>query len=366
MSHERYMHLALRLAGRGRTSPNPKVGAVVVKGGEIVGRGYHPRAGEPHAEVFALEDAAELAKGATLYVTLEPCCHTGRTPPCVDAIIEAGITKVYAAMADPDPKVSGKGFDALKRAGVDVQYGLMEAQARELNEAYIKHRVTGMPLVILKAAMSLDGRIATRTGDSKWITNEQSRAFAHTIRRDVDAIVVGGATARIDNPTLIARTGRATHYPSRVVLTKSGELPSDLALFKQPGISIVATSQHANKSALRNLKQAGVRIMTVEDLPGGGCSIRHLMSQLAELGHTSTLIEGGSEVAAQALQEKIVDKVMFFYAPKIIGGRGAVGSIGGLGAEFVAGSIRVDRIKTRRFGDDLMITGYVVYPLDSD
>lgn len=356
-----YMRLALKLAKRGRTSPNPMVGAVVVKDGVVVGKGFHPRAGEPHAEVFALADAGDRAYGATMYVTLEPCCHTGRTPPCADAVIKAGIKRVHAAMADPDPKVAGKGLERLQEAGLDVQCGLCESEAMALNEAYIKHRSTGMPLVVLKSAMSLDGKIASRTGDSKWITGEPSRAYGHRIRRDVDAIVVGGNTARVDNPRLNARVGARAYYPTRVVITESGDLPSDLLLLGEPGKSIVAASKRANAESLRKLEQAGARILTLED-SGGRASIADLMRQLAGLGCLSVLIEGGGEVAASALEEKVVDKVVFFYAPKIIGGRAAVSSIGGLGAEDIASSLTLDRVKVRRSGDDIAVEGYVVYP----
>ncbi|OFX16238.1 MAG: riboflavin biosynthesis protein RibD, partial [Armatimonadetes bacterium RBG_16_58_9] len=246
MTHDDYMRRALSLARRGRTSPNPMVGAVIVKDGMIVGEGYHHRAGKPHAETLALADCGEYARGAVMYVTLEPCCHHGRTPPCVDAIIKAGISRVYAAMEDPDPMVASMGFDALRKAGVEVRVGVCEREARELNEAYIKHRTTGMPFVILKSAMSLDGKIATRTGDSKWITNELSRAYAHRIRSRVDAILVGGATARIDNPSLTARLGNKVYYPTRVVVTRSGDLSPDMKLLRQSGETIIAAGAGAN------------------------------------------------------------------------------------------------------------------------
>lgn len=361
MNDADYMRLALRLARRGRTSPNPMVGAVVVKDGAVVGRGFHPKAGEPHAEVFAINAAAGHTQAATIYVTLEPCCHQGRTAPCVDAIIKAGITRVCAAMADPDPKVVGKGFDILRQAGIEVDCGILEAEARSLNEAYIKHRNTGMPFVILKSAMSLDGRIATRTGDSKWITSEPSRAFVHRIRRGVDAIVVGGNTARIDNPALTARVGRAVYYPTRVILSDSGRLPDDLAMFDLPGETIAAVSSRADESAIKKLSGAGARILMLKD-KDDRASVADLMRQLAELGHLSVLIEGGGGVAAQALEERVVDKINFFYAPKIIGGRDAVASISGLGSEMVADSIGVERLRIRRTGGDIMIEGYVVYP----
>ncbi len=361
MNDADYMSLALRLAKRGRTSPNPMVGAVIVKDGIVVGKGYHPRAGEPHAEVFALREAGDAAEGATMYVTLEPCCHTGRTGPCTEAIKQAKIARVFAAMVDPDPKVAGNGLNCLKLAGIDTHYGLLEAEARQLNEAYIKHRTTGMPLVILKSAMSLDGRIATRTGDSKWITNERSRAFAHRIRRDVDAIVVGGSTARADDPKLTARIGRRVHYPTRVVVTESGELPESMSMLRDGGKCVIAASKRANAGSLRKLEKAGARILTLAD-QNGRASMADLMRQLAAMEHLSVLIEGGGEVAASALEEKVVDKAIFFYAPRIIGGRDAVCSVGGLGAETVAGSIGLERTRIRRFGDDIAVEGYVVYP----
>lgn len=361
MNDADYMRLALRLAKRGRTSPNPMVGAVVVKDGVIVGKGYHPRAGDPHAEVFALRAAGDQARGATLYVTLEPCCHTGRTPPCTEAIIESGIARVYAAMADPDPKVSGRGLARLRQTGVAVECGLCESEAAALNEAYIKHRKTGLPLVILKLAMSLDGKIATSTGDSKWITGEPSRAYAHRIRRQVDAIVVGANTVRVDDPRLTARIGKRVCYPTRVVVTESGDIAEDAALLAEPGKCIIAASKRANKQSLRKLERAGARILTLKD-HAGRASISDLMRQLAELGYMSVLIEGGGEIAASALEERVVDKVVFFYAPRIIGGRAAVSSIGGVGAREIASSITLEAMRVRRFGEDLAVEGYVVYP----
>lgn len=361
MNDTDYMKLALRLAKRGRTSPNPMVGAVVVRDGVVIGKGFHPRAGEPHAEVFALREAGDRAKGATMYVTLEPCCHTGRTPPCTEAIKQAKIARVFAAMVDPDAKVAGNGLDCLKQAGVETHSGLCETESRLLNEAYIKHRTTGMPLVILKSAMSLDGRIATRTGDSKWITNERSRAYAHKLRRDVDAIVVGGNTARTDDPRLTARVGRSVYYPTRVVVTEGGELPESLSMFCEGGQCLVAASKRANAGSLMKLEKAGARILTLADA-GGRASIADLMRQLADMGHLSVLIEGGGEVAAAALEERVVDKALFFYAPRIIGGGEAIGAIGGTGAETVAGSVGLDRTRIRRFGSDIAVEGYIVYP----
>lgn len=361
MTHKDYMRRALKLAERGRTSPNPMVGAIIVKDGVVVGEGFHPKAGEPHAEVFALRDAGIEARGATMYVTLEPCCHYGRTGPCTQALINAGIAEVYVAMVDPDPKVAANGLEELRAAGIEVHCPLCEDEARGLNEAYIKHRNTGLPLVTLKSAMSLDGKIATRTGDSKWITNERSRAYAHKIRGRVDAILVGGNTARADDPSLTARMGRRISYPARVVVTGTGELPEGLKLFAPQGDVIVAASPSAGLDTLRKLEKTGARILTLRQ-EDGRVSITDLMRQLAQLGHLSVLIEGGGDVAASALQERVVDKVLYFYAPRIIGGRDSVDSVGGLGAETVASAIKLDRMRVRRFGDDLAVEGYVVYP----
>lgn len=361
MNHADYMNRAVQLAARGRTSPNPMVGAVVVKNGIIIGEGYHPKAGEPHAEVFALGDAGEGARGAVMYVTLEPCCHQGRTPPCTEALIKAGIAEVYIAMVDPDPKVESKGIEELKSAGIKVHVPVCEDQARLLNEAYIKHRTSGLPFVTLKSAMSLDGRIATRTGDSKWITSERSRAYAHKIRAKSDVILVGSSTARFDDPSLTARLGRKIYYPSRVVVTSSGDLPDNLKMFCEQGDCIVAAAPSASTASLLKLERAGARIITLSQVEGRP-SMRDLMVQLGKLGYLSVLIEGGGEVAASALNERVVDKVLYFYAPKIIGGVGARPSVGGPGAETIAQAIKLDRIRVKRFGDDIAVEGYVSYP----
>ncbi|MDH7601680.1 MAG: bifunctional diaminohydroxyphosphoribosylaminopyrimidine deaminase/5-amino-6-(5-phosphoribosylamino)uracil reductase RibD [Armatimonadota bacterium] len=361
MTHADYMKKALQLAARGRTSPNPMVGAIIVKDGEIVGQGYHRRAGEPHAEVLALRQAGERARGGILYVTLEPCCHYGRTPPCTKALIKAGISEVYAAMADPDPHVAGKGFSELVEAGIRVHYPLLEEEARQLNEAYIKHRTTGLPLVTLKSALSLDGRIATHTGESKWLTSERSRGFAHRVRSRVDAIVVGARTVRADNPRLTARVGRKVFYPRRVVVTKSGNLPRDLAVFTEPGECIVACPQEFTQEAREFWATAGARVLALPSV-GGRVSMAALMRELAAMGCLSVLIEGGGETAAAALEERIVDKVLFFYAPKIIGGRGAVPAVGGVGAARIDCAPSLQDLRIRRIDNDILVEGRVVYP----
>jgi len=363
VSHEYYMKRALRLARRGRTSPNPMVGAVIVRDGAIVGEGFHPRAGDPHAEIYALKEAGNKARGATMYVTLEPCCHHGRTPPCTEAIIEAGISEVYVAMTDPDPRVDCNGLEKLKAAGVRGYCPVCEDEARALNEAYIKHRTTGMPVVVLKLAMSLDGKIATKTGDSKWITNERSRAYVHRLRSKVDAIIIGAGTARADNPKLTARMRNKVFYPIRVIVTRTGDLPFDLEMFREPGETYIACSDSSDAESLGILERIGARIIRLRSI-GDRASIADLMRTLAGMGCLSVLIEGGSELAASALAEQVVDKITFFYAPKIIGGKEALGAIGGTGVETVSSSIELDRIKVRRFGDDIAIEGYIVHRTD--
>ncbi len=361
MIHADYMRRALRLAARGRTSPNPMVGAVIVKDGKIVGEGYHRRAGEPHAEILALEQAGERARGAALYVTLEPCCHYGRTPPCTKAIIEAGVSDVYAAMMDPDPNVAGKGFAELSQSGIRVYYPLLEEEARQLNEAYIKHRTTGFPLVILKSAMSLDGRIATHTGESKWLTGERSRSLAHKVRSMVDAIVVGARTVRSDNPRLTAWVGRKVFYPRRVVVTKSGNVPSDLAVFAKPGECVVACPQGISQELQDEWMRAGARVLPLPSTDGR-ISMKLLMRELAAMGCLSVLVEGGGETAAAVLEERVVDKILFFYAPKIIGGRKAVPAVGGEGAAKIDCAPTVRDVRIRRIGSDILLEGSVVYP----
>lgn len=361
MIDPRFMRRAIALARRGRTSPNPMVGAVIVDKGSIVGEGYHHRAGEPHAEVFAIRRAGNRASGAALYVNLEPCCHQGATPPCTQAIIEAGIRTVVYGMVDPDPRVAGMGLEQLRRAGVRVEGPLCEEQARELNEAYIKHRTTGLPLVTLKLAMSLDGRIATRTGDSRWITGEKSRALVHRLRSRVDAVVVGAATARADNPRLTARLGSKEYYPTRVVVTRSGRIPADLRLFHEPGQVVVACSKSSDAEWLGKLEALGARILILKE-QDGGLSVLDLLANLGKSGCLSVLIEGGGGLAAAALEERVVDKVLFFYGPLVIGGPDAVSSVAGIGAATIASAVRIADIRTGRSGDDLVVRGRVVYP----
>lgn len=352
------MRRALALARRGRTSPNPMVGAVVVQEGRIVGEGYHRRAGEAHAEVKALEAAGELARGAEIYVTLEPCCHFGRTPPCTKTIIASGVKSVFAAMVDPNPKVAGKGLVEIESAGIETHVGILEERARKLNEAYIKHVTTGKPFVTLKLATTLDGKIATRTGDSKWISCEASRRVVHRLRGRVDAILVGVGTVLIDDPELTARVGRRVTYPVRVVADSLARTPAGAKVFAQPqGLTVVAVTPRAPVEKIRKLEEAGARILTVGEADGH-MSLPELLEQLGRINVTSVLIEGGGRIAASALGAGVVDKVMFFIAPKIVGGESARTSVEGPGISKMADALQLREVTVRNVGCDLLVEGY--------
>ncbi|MDO8588136.1 MAG: bifunctional diaminohydroxyphosphoribosylaminopyrimidine deaminase/5-amino-6-(5-phosphoribosylamino)uracil reductase RibD [Armatimonadota bacterium] len=360
------MRLALRLARRGRTSPNPMVGAVVVKDGVVAGQGFHPKAGEPHAEVLALRRAGEQASGAALYVTLEPCCHFGRTPPCVDTVIESGVSRVVAAMTDPNPKVAGRGLAALRKAGIEVFVGVLEREARALNEAYIKYITTGFPLVTLKMAMSLDGKIATHTGESRWVSGEQSRCLAHRLRSKADAVVVGAGAALADDPQLTARHGRPKWQPARIIVDESARISPDARIFQSDGgPAIIATTRSAAEADVRKLEAAGSRILVVDE-KDGLVDLAALFRSLAELGMIDILLEGGGELNAGALEARLVDKVVVFVAPKIIGGRAAKTPVEGRGTATMAGALRLTDLKARRCGEDVMITARPEYSIRAE
>ncbi|MEN6520171.1 MAG: bifunctional diaminohydroxyphosphoribosylaminopyrimidine deaminase/5-amino-6-(5-phosphoribosylamino)uracil reductase RibD [Armatimonadota bacterium] len=352
------MKRALVLARRGNTSPNPMVGAVVVKDGRIVGEGYHRKAGEPHAEVIALRNAGELASGADLYVTLEPCCHFGRTPPCTKAVIEAGIRSVTAAMVDPNPKVAGKGLAELETAGIHTCVGVLEEEARKLNEVFIKFITTGLPFVTLKLAMTLDGKIATSNGDSKWISCEESRRTVHRLRERTDAVLVGIGTVLADNPELTARIGTRRSYPARVVVDSSARTPVNAKLLSQPdGEAIIAVRDGASEANLRKLKQAGARIIEVAG-ETEEVSLTALMRELGQIKKTGVLIEGGGRIAASALSSGIVDKVLVFIAPKIVGGESARTPVEGSGVAAMADALRLRNMSVKKVGCDLLIEAY--------
>lgn len=361
---EIFMRRALALARRGITTPNPMVGAVLVKDGRIVGEGYHRRAGMPHAEVEALRKAGERARGATLYVTLEPCSHWGRTPPCADTLIEAGVRCVYAAMQDPNPQVAGRGFERLRNAGIEVVVGTLEAQARELNEVFVKYQTTGMPFVTVKAAMSLDGKIATHTGHSQWITGEAARRAAHHLRARHDAVMAGIGTVLTDNPLLTVRLPRPKESLRRlrVIVDSHLRCPEEAQVLNvDEAPTLIATTESASHERVARLRQRGVEVEVLPADETGKVNLGALMRLLAQRGVTGVLCEGGGTLIASLLEQRLVDKVVFFYAPCILGGRGAPTAVEGNGVAMVKDCLRLDRVHWKRIGRDVRVTGYPVW-----
>lgn len=358
-----YMEMALLLAERGRgfTSPNPMVGAVVVKDGKVVGKGWHQKYGEAHAEVNAINDAGEKARGADIYVTLEPCNHTGKTPPCTEKILSAGIRRVFSAMDDPNPKVKGGGNDHLRSKGLEVVSGICEKAARKQNEAFIKYICTGTPFVLVKCAATLDGRTATRTGDSKWITNEESRRHVHELRHIYDAIMVGMGTVKADNPRLTARLeGRGAKDPVRVILDPHLDIDPGANVFNPDSGAgaIIICAESASAEREKILASETTSVIRVKDACGM-LDLPEIMRKLGERRVTSVLVEGGSTVLASCFASGIVDKVNFFYAPVILGGDDGLPVCRGKGPEFMRDGIRLKDVHVHHFGDDVMIEGYI-------
>jgi diaminohydroxyphosphoribosylaminopyrimidine deaminase/5-amino-6-(5-phosphoribosylamino)uracil reductase len=358
-----YMKLALRLAakGAGWVSPNPMVGAVVVKDGQVVGRGYHRRAGLPHAEVEALKAAGEAARGAELYVTLEPCNHQGKTPPCTEAILAAGVRRVVMATRDPNPRVSGGGAKFLAARGVDVAVGLLSAEARQLNEAWFHWVKTGRPWVVAKAACSLDGKIATASGESQWLTGEAARAFGHRLRHRVDAIVVGIGTVLADNPQLTCRlpSGRGKD-PIRLVLDSRLRLPlaARLLHLDSPAPTWVACTSQAPTEMIRLLKEQGAQVLVLPP-DAGRVPLPALLDLLGAQQVQSLLVEGGAETLGAFFDQKLIHQFNFFYAPKILGGLKAPGVVGGRGVIHLGEAHIARNLSVRRVGPDLLISGYL-------
>jgi diaminohydroxyphosphoribosylaminopyrimidine deaminase/5-amino-6-(5-phosphoribosylamino)uracil reductase len=359
-----FMNMALELSERGRgfTSPNPMVGAVVVRNSDVVGTGYHEYAGGPHAEVNALNDAGELARGATIYVTLEPCNHTGRTPPCTKKILESGIVRVVVAMQDPNPDVTGGGIEFLREKGIQVDVGIEEKQATHLNEVFIKYIQTKRPFVILKTAATLDGRIATRTGDSKWVTGPSARNFAHTVRHAVDGIMVGIGTVKQDDPSLTTRLEKINGKdPLRIVLDTRLSISENARLLniRSDAKTLLVTGDDVPQEKKHRLEKQGV-IIVKSRLKDGFIDLEALMYRLGTMKITSLLIEGGGHVAASALTSGIVDKILFFYAPKILGGDDGVPICQGPGPDLMSDCIQIQDIWVHRFDDDdILIEGYI-------
>ena len=355
------MRQALRLAakGRGFVSPNPMVGSVVVQQEEVVGQGFHQRVGGPHAEINALRDAGEKARGATLYVTLEPCNHHGRTPPCTQAVLEAGVTQVIIGMLDPNPRVAGGGAQFLRSHDVQVISGVLEMECRRLNQAFIKHMTTGLPLVTLKAATTLDGRIATRTGDSRWISGGLSRRFVHRLRCDLDAILVGIGTALSDDPLLTVRGVRKPcRQPVRVILDSDLRLPltSQLLATIEHAPVWVACREQAAQRHRQALTDAGVEVLA---LPPGehGVDLNALLRELGGRGINSLLVEGGAHILGAFLEQRLADEFYFFYAPKILGDPAAVPLVRGKQRRLMDEALPIYDLRVRRSGDDVLISG---------
>ncbi len=356
------MQRALALAEKGRdtVAPNPMVGAVVVRDGEVVGEGYHREAGQAHAEVLALRVAGDRARGATLYVNLEPCCHVEkRTPPCTEAIVRAGVARVVVSMRDPNPRVFGRGLERLAEQHVEVSEGLFSSRAFEQNRGFSSLIRQGRPYVTLKGAMSLDGKIATATGDSQWISGQSALSYAHRLRRDHDAILVGISTATKDDPRLTNRLpGSRNHQPVRVILDSTGRLPPDSRLFSEKGggpVFLVA-GPRAPDAALRRLEKSGARIFALEEERPGEIDLRALLSVLAGEGLLTVLVEGGSRVNASFLAAGLVDRIRVVLAPLLIGGADAIGWLGGSSPPTLSRARRLPAFSVlRRLGDDLLV-----------
>jgi len=358
---EFYMQQALTIAqfATGRTSPNPLVGAVIVKDGHIVGQGWHRKAGTPHAEVHALAQAGDLAKGSTVYVTLEPCSHHGRTGPCADALIEAGVQKVVVAMTDPNPEVAGNGLARLRAAGIEVVEGILSAEAAKINEVFLKWITTGLPFGILKTAMSLDGKIAAHTGHSQWITCAAAREYVHKFRDIYDGILVGVGTILADNPKLTTRLPEGGHNPVRIIVDSMARTPlaANVVTDKQ-ALTIIAVSEKAPVERVEALRNLGAEVLVLEQT-ARGVNLRQLFKALGQKRITSVFVEGGATVNASLIADNLIDKVCSFIAPKIIGGKAAPSPVGGNGVERVDQAILLENIMTQTIGTDILISGYI-------
>lgn len=358
-----YMKRAIELSklGVGHTNPNPLVGAVIVKDGRIIGEGYHAFYGGPHAEVNAFKNASEDVKGATMYVTLEPCSHYGKTPPCANAIVEKGISKVVVGMEDPNPLVAGRGIEILRNNGIEVITGVLEEEVKKLNEIFIKYITTETPFCILKTAMTLDGKIATVTGDSKWITNQESRKYVHQLRHRVTAIMVGIGTILTDDPLLTTRLDENKGVdPVRVIIDTYARIPLEAKVLNlnSDAKTIVATTEKADKNKLKALEEKGAEIIKTP-IRDNKIDLAYLMKALGEKKIDSVLLEGGSTLNYSALNEGIVDKILAFIAPKIIGGSNAKTPVGGEGKKYIKDAFILDNINILRFDQDIMIEAYL-------
>ena len=358
-----YMQRALDLArqAEGRTAPNPPVGAVIVKDGKIIGEGFHPRAGAPHAEIFALRQAAEQAVGAEIYVTLEPCSHFGKTPPCADALIAAGINKVFIGVTDPNPQVSGRGIERLKSAGIKVYSGVLEEPCSNLIAPFSKHIRTGLPFTVYKTAMTLDGNTATSNGDSKWVSSVLSRERVHQLRNRVDAIMVGIESVLYDDPLLNTRlSGIAVRDPLRIVVDSHLRMPTDSRMLKQSssaGTLIATCCQDAAKRSA--LEKAGAEVVLLP-AESAKVSLNALWKELGRRNVQHLLLEGGATLATSALTRQLIDRMMVFIAPKMLGGVSTHGIFSGLGCLHMAEAIKLGNIQVEQIGEDVLVMGDIV------
>ena len=356
----RYMKLALDLAksAQGKTNPNPLVGAVIVKDGCIVGTGLHRKAGEPHAEVHAFNMAGEHAKGATLYVTLEPCSHYGKTPPCAELVKNSGVTRVVVAMQDPNPAVAGRGIRLLEEQGIDVEVGLLEEEAKRLNERFIHNMLTERPFVISKFAMTLDGKIATYTGHSQWITGEAAREHVHEVRDQVDAILVGVNTVKADNPRLTTRlTERVGKNPIRIIVDRQLSTPLDANVCNVTDARTILVTSIQNETLTQPYLTQGVECIYVAEHQAQ-LDLEDALKQLYKLGITDILVEGGASIHAAFLRAGLIDKVNAYIAPKLLGGQGSLSTFTGTDVETVDEALQLSFDYVQKLGDDILVTAY--------
>jgi diaminohydroxyphosphoribosylaminopyrimidine deaminase/5-amino-6-(5-phosphoribosylamino)uracil reductase len=358
-----FMARALTLAAkaRGRTSPNPLVGAVMVKDGRIIGEGYHRGAGEPHAEIEALREAGQEARGATLYINLEPCCHWGCTAPCTKALIQAGLGEVYMAMLDPNPLVNGQGRAELESAGVRTHVGLMAGEAERLNQAFANYITTGLPFVTAKYAMTLDGKIASHTGDARWVTGEQARRRVHELRDESDAVMVGVDTVLADDPLLTTRLNKDDlRHPLRVVVDSRGRMPLSARILREdtPGQTLIATTDQIPPERVVKLQEQSAEVLQLPSR-NGRVALFPLMEALARREMMTVLVEGGGTLLAGLLEQGLVDRVLAFIAPKVLGGKDAPSPVEGMGRERMAEATELTDIEVERIGDDVLISGYL-------
>lgn len=351
-----FLKETFRLAkkGLGWTSPNPMVGCVIVKNGKIISKGYHKKYGGPHAEIEAFKNTKESVKGATLYVNLEPCCHFGKTPPCTDAIIEAGIKKVICCTLDPNKKVAGKGVEKLKKAGIEVEYDFLQEEARELNEVFFTFHQKNRPFVVLKFASSLDGKIATANGDSKWITNDAARQYSRQLRGYYQAILVGANTVIKDNPNLGAENNKQKD-PLRIILDAKLKIPLTGKIFRDNSVLVLTTNQ-CNKIKKEKFAKKGIE---VQQLPGKKISAKSILQVLKDREIGSVFVEGGSEALGTFVDEKLVDRIFVFYAPIVVGGVKSIGAVGSRGVKFIKEALQFKKPKIIMFDDNILISAAV-------